>query len=208
MHLPAESDAMLLGELDGYLAGLIVCPDPIEPSEWLPPIWSDDGGESPFEEEDEARWYAGLVIQHYDSVTRTLNRGPGHYKPFFEVDARHNEVMWEMWIEGFAIAMTLRPDSWAEMVPGDSAADALAGLVTLAAIARDESDLDRPTIDKLTADAPVLIPGWIDTLHAWRSREYPAASASPDSPSSAKIGRNDPCPCGSGKKYKKCCGLN
>lgn len=23
-----------------------------------------------------------------------------------------------------------------------------------------------------------------------------------------KIGRNDPCPCGSGKKYKKCCGVN
>ena len=25
---------------------------------------------------------------------------------------------------------------------------------------------------------------------------------------SAKIGRNDPCPCGSGKKYKMCCGRN
>ncbi len=25
---------------------------------------------------------------------------------------------------------------------------------------------------------------------------------------SNKIGRNDPCPCGSGKKYKKCCGAN
>ncbi len=24
----------------------------------------------------------------------------------------------------------------------------------------------------------------------------------------AKVGRNDPCPCGSGKKYKKCCGKN
>ena len=24
---------------------------------------------------------------------------------------------------------------------------------------------------------------------------------------SKKIGRNEPCPCGSGKKYKKCCGL-
>ena len=23
-----------------------------------------------------------------------------------------------------------------------------------------------------------------------------------------KIGRNDPCPCGSGKKYKNCCGKN
>ena len=25
-------------------------------------------------------------------------------------------------------------------------------------------------------------------------------------PQTAKIGRNEPCPCGSGKKYKKCCG--
>lgn len=25
---------------------------------------------------------------------------------------------------------------------------------------------------------------------------------------SAKVGRNDPCPCGSGKKYKHCCGRN
>ena len=23
-----------------------------------------------------------------------------------------------------------------------------------------------------------------------------------------KVGRNDPCPCGSGKKYKKCCGMH
>jgi hypothetical protein len=30
----------------------------------------------------------------------------------------------------------------------------------------------------------------------------PSATASPD----GKVGRNDPCPCGSGKKYKKCCG--
>ncbi|WP_374700773.1 SEC-C metal-binding domain-containing protein [Aureimonas sp. D3] len=27
-------------------------------------------------------------------------------------------------------------------------------------------------------------------------------------PSFGEVGRNDPCPCGSGKKYKKCCGLN
>ncbi|MCI6277572.1 MAG: SEC-C domain-containing protein, partial [Clostridium sp.] len=26
--------------------------------------------------------------------------------------------------------------------------------------------------------------------------------------SDAKVGRNDPCPCESGKKYKKCCGKN
>ncbi|HET9401068.1 MAG TPA: SEC-C metal-binding domain-containing protein, partial [Candidatus Acidoferrales bacterium] len=36
------------------------------------------------------------------------------------------------------------------------------------------------------------------------------AQAEPPKPvrSGAKVGRNDPCPCGSGKKYKKCCGAN
>ena len=30
--------------------------------------------------------------------------------------------------------------------------------------------------------------------------------AKPATNNSAKVGRNDPCPCGSGKKYKQCCG--
>ena len=35
----------------------------------------------------------------------------------------------------------------------------------------------------------------------------PASSVAPHpAPGQPKIGRNDPCPCGSGKKYKKCCG--
>ena len=37
----------------------------------------------------------------------------------------------------------------------------------------------------------------------------PRAGAPIGAPQKAapKVGRNDPCPCGSGKKYKKCCGL-
>jgi preprotein translocase subunit SecA len=34
-------------------------------------------------------------------------------------------------------------------------------------------------------------------------RRAPVAHGPADQP---KVGRNDPCPCGSGKKYKKCCG--
>ena len=33
-----------------------------------------------------------------------------------------------------------------------------------------------------------------------------AAKARPIEREAPKVGRNDPCPCGSGKKYKKCCG--
>lgn len=38
-----------------------------------------------------------------------------------------------------------------------------------------------------------------------RKTEFPPLQASALNPAK-KPGRNDPCPCGSGKKYKKCCG--
>jgi preprotein translocase subunit SecA len=37
-------------------------------------------------------------------------------------------------------------------------------------------------------------------------RRRPAGQAAPIKRETPKVGRNDPCPCGSGKKYKKCCG--
>ena len=36
----------------------------------------------------------------------------------------------------------------------------------------------------------------------------PLPGARPAPGRAAAVGRNDPCPCGSGKKYKKCCGRN
>lgn len=38
------------------------------------------------------------------------------------------------------------------------------------------------------------------------AKESDAAKQQPDTRDTPKIGRNDPCPCGSGKKYKQCCG--
>jgi preprotein translocase subunit SecA len=38
-----------------------------------------------------------------------------------------------------------------------------------------------------------------------KTKEQPEPAKSPE-PSAKKVGRNEPCPCGSGKKYKKCCG--
>ena len=41
----------------------------------------------------------------------------------------------------------------------------------------------------------------------WRNYHRDALPASlPFEREAPKVGRNDPCPCGSGKKYKKCCG--
>lgn len=64
----------------------------------------------------------------------------------------------------------------------------------------------------LAADADYLygLPQWVDILGEEKMKELAkkfraSKTVRRDAP---KIGRNDPCPCGSGKKYKKCCGRN
>jgi preprotein translocase subunit SecA len=47
------------------------------------------------------------------------------------------------------------------------------------------------------------------TMESGAGAATPKAPAKPSPMKKAvKVGRNDPCPCGSGKKYKKCCGMN
>ncbi len=40
----------------------------------------------------------------------------------------------------------------------------------------------------------------------WKFQDGELVGETPVTRESPKIGRNDPCPCGSGRKYKKCCG--
>lgn len=63
---------------------------------------------------------------------------------------------------------------------------------------------------KVDADHLYSLEKWEDVLGIEKIREivkeYKASkTVRRESP---KIGRNDPCPCGSGKKYKHCCGRN
>lgn len=53
------------------------------------------------------------------------------------------------------------------------------------------------------------LPQWDNILTEERRKElYKIEKSSKTIVKPPKVGRNDPCPCGSGKKYKKCCGAN
>lgn len=57
------------------------------------------------------------------------------------------------------------------------------------------------------ADWLFSLPQWDGILSVEKRKELKAAYNSTKTVvKGEKIGRNDPCPCGSGKKYKKCCG--
>ena len=73
------------------------------------------------------------------------------------------------------------------------------------------ADRVAPRPAPLRAAAPAAHPGSVLERRPGapapaRSTAAVGAAARPGAAPAAKVGRNDPCPCGSGKKYKKCCG--
>jgi uncharacterized protein YecA (UPF0149 family) len=59
------------------------------------------------------------------------------------------------------------------------------------------------------ADWLYNLPQWDDILEAEKRKEIAKKQRLSGTVIKAREpGRNDPCPCGSGKKYKKCCGAN
>lgn len=208
--LPGEP--MLGSGLDGFLAGILVCPTLIMPGEWLPEVWGGSTAEDDapvFETEQQAQEIIRLIMAHYNAVAGALLAGRGRYQAVFDIDTRHDETLWEIWAEGFARARALRPSSWASVATSDQATQAaLAGLQALIDIADRSSHRPKSEVDGLTKMAPDLIPGWVEDLHAWRVAQSRAASPKAAAANGNKVGRNEPCPCGSGRKYKKCCGTN
>ncbi|MGO8909260.1 MAG: UPF0149 family protein [Bradyrhizobium sp.] len=209
-------EAMVVEEFDGFVAGLLVCPELISPGEWLPIVLNREGHDRPpaLDDVDHANRVFGLIMDHYNDAALTLMEHPERYRPLFPIDMRNGDVLWEIWIGGFARAVDLRPAAWQKLLDADpDPAAAMLGMLKLADVAYGGHDMPREEVDRLTAAAPNLIPGWIVTLNSWRIGTTRPASvveqmSRPLSATRGKVGRNEPCPCGSGKKYKRCCGLN
>ncbi len=79
---------------------------------------------------------------------------------------------------------------------------------TVVSLAFDKEKLYKNMVDA-KADWLYELPQWEKIFdEETRKRLYREQKQSGTIRKEKKIGRNDPCPCGSGKKYKKCCGRN
>jgi uncharacterized protein len=196
-----DDEVMMVPELDGFLTGVLVCPEMILPSEWLPVVWGGDG--PVFEDQTTANEILGLIMALYNDISSGL-QAPETYQPLIEEDI-DGTFLWEFWVEGFGKAVGLRPSAWSTFKgrpEDDPAASAFMMLAALGMVAR-ATDEDPGIYDELDEqlhyEAPQMIAACVIELHNDRL-------LNPDlKRRTEKVGRNDLCPCGSGKKYKTCC---
>ncbi len=118
----------------------------------------------------------------------------------------------QIWAIGFMYAVESWPEEWAP--PRDKEAAAVLDAALECIVAVTEDDTDPPTVSVFEEDGVPTVSeqrlnDFADAIWAvydlgqlWR-HIGPRVETVHVGP---KIGRNDPCACGSGKKYKKCCG--
>lgn len=200
---------MNMEELDGFFSALIAGPEPVMPSEYNREVFGGEMSEAvEFASLDEAQEILNLMMRHWNTIAGTLHKGEV-YVPLLLKD-ESGAVHGNDWAHGFMRGMHMRHEGWAELVNDDERGGCLIPAIML----HHEHDQDpemRPepiTMDKREQVIALMAAGLVEVYRYFREqREGNLGNHVAElERRPSKIGRNDPCPCGSGKKYKKCCG--
>lgn len=171
---------MTLSELNGYLTGIIVNPETIQPSRWLPRIWGDDAVTA-FETMKDPETTVDLIIDHYNTISRLLAHG-SHYEAILTHKPRDpEEKPWEAWIEGFMSSIDLAPKSWDILTAeqDEEAEAALEILYVLNDLTATTPVLPQHDLEEIDDAAPALLRECVMLLNRFRqthsTREAPMA---------------------------------
>lgn len=205
-----NDDSMLsLSALDGFLTAVLSGPELVPPSQWWPVLW---GGTPPeWSSEHEMKRALDLILGHMNILAHTLCYQPEHFIPVLMANHFEGQEICnaEEWCFGYLRGMVLGnwpalPDelnSSLEVIRLHGSDDRLPQLASLSLPEHQQSVAEvGPAALRLHAHflaqrgpntAPIAAPATTPVT-------LPVRAA-------PKIGRNDPCPCGSGKKFKQCC---
>lgn len=199
----AKDEGVLdITELDGLFTAIVSGPVMIPPSQWFPAVWGDF--EPVGENEKDFEIIVSLMMRHMNSIATILMEHSKDFEPIFlqcEVEGK-TYAMVDEWCEGYRRGMALAEGRWE--------ADGQDMKILLAPILASTGGTDwhgHDFNDTGVENIQNAIVSNVRDIHAyWLARRGEnAPSSQPVRQSEPRVGRNDPCPCGSGKKYKKCC---
>ena len=206
--------------MEGFLFTVASAPELIPLSDWLPIVFGEQ--EVDYASPDEAQAIIGQIMALYNTTNAAVLDPPTRLPADcpLQDDALadlEDAAPMAQWSRGFLCGHQWLEELW-EDVPEELADELDAILMALGFFSsREMAESCHAEVTtgeqsfKATADAMHrVVPSaiaqyahmgrWIATVLAERESDAPATR-------DVRVGRNDPCPCGSGKKYKKCCGV-
>jgi uncharacterized protein len=217
MRTLGAGGCMNLEALDGFFCALAASPVFVLPSQFLPlvrfeggvPLSADEGLDM-----DETT--AALILQYYNEVIQDFAEDGSHEPILFEETG--NNPSCEAWARGYLYGVEMHSSEWGPSLAGElkpwlGLLLALAGEIELSTSERAElfSDHSSPEIVCVAFAAKAY--EYFAEARASRVQEADDSRVQ-DTLTFAprtlirrhpKIGRNESCPCGSGRKHKRCC---
>jgi uncharacterized protein len=200
-------------ELDGFLAALICGPSSMLPSEYLPEILRDGlNDDDAVSTQSMLQELISLVARHWNAICDTLRSGDV-FTPLLLEDS-HGVAQANDWASGFMRGMELAREGWTPLLKDDGHAGSLVPIFALAhehdpdpAMRPYKGPMGAEMRERLIVSAAAGVTAIYRYFEARRlAQTRPQIDMTTFRRTMPKIGRNDPCPCGSGKKFKQCCG--
>jgi yecA family protein len=137
------------------------------------------------------------------------------FQPLFEAQDERRVELATDWADGFRAAATLRWQSWKALLDEKDTMGLLLPILCLGSgedgkpkeaamdLLADVLEVSRAEVPGSLAD---MVPDCVRRIDEhWPKNRARRHRVSASEFRIGKVGRNDPCPCGSGSKYKKCC---
>jgi uncharacterized protein len=188
--------------VDGFFAALLCSPSLVMPSEYLPEIWGGDLHEQEsLPSACHVEELVTLLTRHWNAMACSFSSDE-FFVPLILKDER-GQYLGNNWAKGFLRGMELRREEWGVLFENEEDAAAVAPIFILA----HEHDPDpemrsEPVPEEKRDDLAVFLVTGVNHIY----RFFASRRHAPATTRVRKVGRNEACPCGSGVKYKKCCG--
>ncbi len=199
---PLNSGILDLSMLDGFFTAIVSGPGPIPPALWIPAVWGDI--EPVWEDEEDFDQIVSLMMRHMNDVIENLQNRPDEFEPIFlerEIDG-YLYTLVDNWCEGYRYGIELSAEAW--QTGGERITSLVAPIMAFTQATEwsgyqyDDDEIEA-FHEAILRNIPLIHAFW---PHEDHREEKPAAPIQFIEP---QAGRDDPCPCGSGKAFRKCC---
>lgn len=145
--------------------------------------------------------FIDLCFKHMNDIAERLSEYPDQFEPLFgynDVDGQSYTVV-EEWCYGYMRGVALT--DWSSL---PEALEADLAVIALHGTEEHSEKLEALTEEEYMASIESIQPAALRLYNYWVANPQQPEAKKPIV-NGSKVGRNDPCPCGSGKKFKSCC---